>query len=156
MFPVEYLWFPRHGHEKGVDSAADWSGKDVANLQANKESKGNNDRSKTAIRVVGRIRKDQVEEGHQSTCIADKGGAHTEHRSNETLVDQGINTALLDHVPGILGRGNICLAVQGNVRESISIQKRDGPVQESNEAPQNAEHNGTNDISLASLALSGD
>lgn len=75
----------------------------------------------------------------QSASEADNRRAHGEYWAQETFVDQGVDAALLDHGPGVLGRREIRLSVQSNVRKRISIEELDGPVQQVDEAAEDNE-----------------
>lgn len=56
-----------------------------------------------------------------------------------TYVDQGINAAILDHPPGVLGRGNVRFAVECNVTESVSVDEFHDPFDDADQACENAE-----------------
>lgn len=54
-------------------------------------------------------------------------------------VDKGINTTVLDHLPGVFGSGNVRLAVQSNVAESVAVEELESPFEDRQEAAENAE-----------------
>lgn len=74
----------------------------------------------------------------------------------ETYVDQRINTTILDHLPRILGRGEICLSIQSNMAEGVLVQELDSPLQETQKASNNAEDDITDHVALRRLLLPGD
>ncbi len=47
-----------------------------------------------------------------------------------TYVDKSVNTAILDHLPGILGSGNVRLAVQRNVTKGVAVEEFESPLDE--------------------------
>lgn len=47
-----------------------------------------------------------------------------------TYVDQGIDAAILHHVPGVLGRRNVGLAVQRNVNVGILVEEFEQPFEQ--------------------------
>lgn len=56
-----------------------------------------------------------------------------------TYVDKRINTSVLDHLPGVLGSGNVRFAVQSNVAESVAVEEFESPFEDRQEAAENAE-----------------
>jgi hypothetical protein len=69
----------------------------LTNLEAYQESESHYNRSVGALRVVGGRREDEVEVSQERAGIGDEGSSHGKHRSDQTLVDKRINTAVLDH-----------------------------------------------------------
>lgn len=92
-----HFWIPRHSDENRVNAAAQRRREYVANLKANEEGKCNDNGSVTAIRVVRWRCEDEVEICKQGARVCNEGGTHAEYRADKTLVDEGINTAVLDH-----------------------------------------------------------
>lgn len=56
----------------------------------------------------------------------------------KTYVDERVNTAILDHLPGVLGGGDVRLAVQRNVAEGVAVKELESPLNQSEEAVQDA------------------
>lgn len=71
-----------------------------------------------------------------------------ERIGNTTHVDERINTAVLDHLPGILGRREVGLSVESNVTEGVSVEEIDGPLQHAENTSKNTEYNIAKDVSL--------
>ena len=72
--------------------------------------------------------------------------------SNEiTYVDERINTAILDHLPGILGSGDVRLAVQRNVSESVAVEELNSPFDKSEKAVQDAKDGHANHAANSTL-----
>lgn len=44
-----------------------------------------------------------------------------------TYIDQSVDTAILDHSPGIFGRGDVGFAIEGNVAKRVPIDKSHDP-----------------------------
>lgn len=101
MIPHQDLRIPRTGHEYGIDATAKRRGEDVADLEADEEGEGNHNRSVGAILVVSGRGEDEVEVGEKRAGIGNKGRAHAEDGADETFIDKGVNSAVLDH-PGSL------------------------------------------------------
>lgn len=71
-----------------------------------------------------------------------------ERIGNITHVDECINTAVLDHLPGILGRREVGLSVESNVAEGISVEEIDSPLQDAENTSKNTEQNIAKDVTL--------
>ena len=85
--------------------------------------------------------------------------AELEREDGKTHVDERINTTVLDHAPGVLSRSDVRLAVQGNVNESIAVEELDSPLDDGQDAAQDAEDdpaNHTKDATLITGRVPGD
>lgn len=71
-----------------------------------------------------------------------------------TYIDERINTTILDHLPGILGSGEIRLAVQRNVSKSVAVEELDSPFNKTEKAIQDAEDGHANHAANSTI-LSG-
>lgn len=148
------LRVPGGRHEYCVDATAERCGEDVADLQSDQKGESNNHRREITIRIVSRVGEGEVEIGHQRAGIAYEGCTHAEHRANETFIDKGIDSTLLDHVPCGLCCGYVCLSVQGNVGEGVAIQELNSPIQNPNQTTQDAKQDGGNNVALGGFVLS--
>lgn len=144
---------PCHGHKDGVDTASERSQEDLAHLKTNYKGKCHDDSSKAAIGVVAWLGKLKVQVCQQSAKVRDKNGAHTQHRSNKTVVDQRVDTTVLHHCPCVFGSWNVCLAIQSNVAEGIPVEEGDQPVEQSDEAAKNPNGDAANNVSPCSFLL---
>lgn len=96
MFPDQSLWVPGHGNKDRVNAARQRNSEAVRDLKTDQEGVRNDDGCKVAITIVGWVGEDEVEVGHQCAHEGDKGGAHCEDWSDQALVDEGIDAAVLD------------------------------------------------------------
>lgn len=87
---------PSSRHEDRINTTAQGCGKDVANLQADEESKGYDNDRVLAVRVIGRVGELKVQVRKQSGGETDKGGTEGEDWTNQTLVDKGVDAAIFD------------------------------------------------------------
>lgn len=148
VVPDHDLGIPRHGHKDGIDAAAERRGEDVADLQADQERKGADDDREVAVGIVRGLGELEVEEREQRGGEADEERAEREDGADQALVDEGVDAAVLDHLPGVLGRLDVWTAVQGDVRKGISVDELDDPRQTRDEAVENAREDKGDNVSL--------
>lgn len=80
------LRVPASSHKDGIDTARNRRGKDVCDLEADQESKGDNDRRKSSILVVARVGEEQVQVRKKPASKANKHGTKRENRSEEAFL----------------------------------------------------------------------
>src|SRR5262245_58555765 len=80
VVPHQNLRIPGRSHKDGVDAAAQGRGEDVADLQADKEGKGDDNGRVCPRAVIRRVGEDHVDVCKKRTCICDESSAHTEDR----------------------------------------------------------------------------
>lgn len=142
---------PGHGHKDGVDTASERSQEDLAHLKTDDKGECHDDSSKGAIGVVAWFGKLKVQVCQQSAKVRDENGAHSQHGSNKTVVDQRVDTAVLHHSPCVFSSRNVCLAIQSNMAESIPVEKGDQPVEQSDEAAKDPNEDAAHNVSLRSF-----
>lgn len=101
MVPHQDLRIPSTCDKDGIDTAAERRGEDVADLQANEEGEGENNRRVRAITVVLGRREDQVAVGHESAGVTDEHGADGEDRTDKAFVDKCVDAAIFDQTDAL-------------------------------------------------------
>jgi len=86
----------RSRNEDGIDTAGDGRDEDLANLQADEEGESDNNRGEASIIIVGRVGEDKVQVCEECAGVGYEGGAHGQDRTDEALVDEGVDAAVLD------------------------------------------------------------
>lgn len=167
---------PSSGDEDGLDTAGNWGGEDVADLHANEERESHDDRGETTTIVVLGSSEAEVEVGKEGAGVADEETAKGENGTDQailgtcqyeckqiqdktTYVDEGINTTVLNHVPGVLGSRDVRLAVQCNVDKGIAVEELNSPLNNGQNAAHDAEDDPadhTKDTALVACRVSSD
>lgn len=169
MFTCQDLRVPSHRNKYGVDAARQRCREHIANLETDEERKCHDHRRVSARCVVRGFLDVEEQVSEKCAGISNKDTTKREDRTNQaflatnvslflypwlalshwiprnlhqacTHIDERINSAVLDHVPGILGGGNIRLPIQSDVAERISVQELSSPFQHRDEAAEDAEH----------------
>lgn len=110
--------------EKRRDTRAEWNNCRVCNLQSNAKGYGHDDRVVTTSLVIAWGSELEVQICKQSRQIGNKGSTAAEHIRDERIVDQGIDTSLLDEAPSIFRCVEVALAKERNfdILANISIE----------------------------------
>lgn len=72
-------------------------------------------------------------------------------KPGSAYVDEAIDTAVFDHGPGVLCRGDVCFSVQRNVAEGVAVEESYSPFEDGNHTSQNAEQDISNHASYTTL-----
>ena len=154
MFQNQYLRIPRHSHEQRVDARPNRRHEDLADLQADQEGERHDDWGEdAAVLVVCWFGELEVQVGEKGGEVAHEEGAHGQNRPSQAIVDESVDAAVFHHLPGVLCGGDVGLAVERDVGECVAVDERDGPVEETDEATQYAEHDRSNHVALRGLVL---
>ena len=97
MVAHQHFRIPGHCHKDCVNTTAQRSGEDVADLKANKERKCHNNWCEATIVIVRRLREHHVQVGQQRASKTDEGGAHAENRADQAPIDECVDAAVFDH-----------------------------------------------------------
>lgn len=100
MISHQDFWVPSTRHKYSVDTATQWSGKDIADLETNQERERNHDGCVSSIRVVGWFREDEIAVCKKGTGVGDECGANGKDRTDQTFVYEGVYAAAFDHADG--------------------------------------------------------
>ena len=169
MIPHQNVWVPRRSDKYGIHTRPNRRHEYLTNLQSDEEGESHDHRRKSSPIVVTRLREFEVEIRKEGADISHKGRSHRQYRSNQAVIDQCINSAILHHGPRVLGSGDVSFAVEGDVNEGIAIDKSrrsagtfdayskmfslNGPIDQSNDASKAAERDGGSQIPSLSLLL---
>ena len=149
MLGHQNLRIPRHSRKDGLDTTAHRSHEDLTDLQPDNKRESHDNRRERAVVVITRVCVLQVEVSEKRADVGNTHRAHGEHRSHETVVDQGVDAAVFHHCPGVFGRGDERFPVQGDVAEGVAVEEGDEPVEEGDEAAQDPEEDATHEIPFA-------
>lgn len=97
MISHQNIRIPRARHEDRIHSAANRRHEDLAHLQSDQECKRHDNGREGAALVVCRLREFQIEKGQKGAQVGDEGGAHGEDGADETVIDEGVDAAVLHH-----------------------------------------------------------
>jgi hypothetical protein len=89
----------------------------------------------------------------QCAEVRDSGCSHGQDWTNETLVDQRIDTTVLDELPSVLCALEVVLAVQRHVAEGIAVDELNSPIEQANDALQEAKGNAAAHVASLGLLL---
>jgi hypothetical protein len=106
-----------------------------------------------ALAVVSRVGEVEVQISQKSTGVRDEEGTKGKDRSDEAVVDESVDSAVLDHLPCIFCSCEVRLAVEGDVAEGIAVEELDGPLQKTKQATNAAEDCVTNHAATRSLLV---
>ena len=149
------LGIPPHRHEDSLDTASNGCDKDLTHLQSNQEGECHDNRRECSSVVVGRVREFEIQVSKKSAQITHEQTAHGEHRPDQAVVDESVDSAILHHLPGIFGSLEVRLAVESDVTECVSVDELNCPVQDAEKTLQTAEHASTDHVALRGLLRLG-
>ncbi|KAM5433801.1 hypothetical protein MferCBS31731_006941 [Microsporum ferrugineum] len=169
---VHDLRAPAGGHKDGLDPAGQRGREDVRDLEADEEREGDDERRVLPFAVVRRVGEEQIQVREKGARIRDEEATEREDRPDQavlqvatgenidwTYIYEGVKAAVLDHFPRVPGRGNVRLAVQGDVAEGIAVEELGQPFQEADETSQDAKDgvaNGASDAPVLHRLAPGD
>merc|ERR1712000_280065 len=104
--------------------------------------------------LYGGVGEEQIQIAQERAGVADEDGAKRQNGSDEAVVDQTVNSAVLDHGPGILRSWDVRLAVKRNVAEGVAVEEAHSPFEDRDKATQNTEQNVPDDASNTALRAS--
>lgn len=124
MLLHQHLWVPGSAHEKCVNTRVDWDHEAAGNLKSNEEAVNDNNSGECTAFVIGRIGDVEVDVCNQGAAYSNEHASKGEDWTDEAFcgksacailyqsgqiytVDKSINAAILDHSPGLLGRGKV-------------------------------------------------
>lgn len=151
MIPDHDLRIPPHRDKDRVHPAPDRREEYLADLQPDQKRERHDDGGEVPGRVVRRPRELQVQIREQRAEIRDEDGSHGQYGPDQTVVDEGVDSAILHHRPGVPGRGDVGLAVQRDVAERVAVDEGYQPVQERDEAPQDRGRDAADDVAFLEL-----
>ena len=123
MVAHQYLWIPRRSHKNRINTAANRRHEDLADLQTDQECKRHDHRRVGAASVVGWVCELQVKVRKESTEVTNECRAHGQDRSDQAIIDQGVDSAVFHHGPGVFSCRDVGFAVESYVRESIAVDE---------------------------------
>ncbi|KFY36336.1 hypothetical protein V494_05100 [Pseudogymnoascus sp. VKM F-4513 (FW-928)] len=173
---LQHRGVKRHRHKQRRHTALDRDEKDIADLQADEE-RVRHDHG-VVVGVDHHVAVAQVEVREEHADVTDEDGAHGEDGVDQAFVDERVDAAVFHHVPGglggllagwfsrykkevkrgekggtYLGSGNVRLSVQRNITKRILVEELHQPVEETNQAPKDTEHDLTNHVPLRCRVL---
>ena len=97
MITHEHVGVPRSCDKDGVDAAANGCHEDLADLEADEEGKGHDDRRESAGVVVARGSELEVEKSEECAEVGDEGGTHGEYGADQAVVDECVDAPVFHH-----------------------------------------------------------
>ena len=114
---------PRHCNENRINPTPNRRHEYLTNLQANQKTECHHYRGESAAIVVPWFGELEIKIGEQSTEITDEGSSHGQDGTDKTVIHKSVNAAVLHHCPGVFSGRDVGFAVEGDVRESVTIDK---------------------------------
>lgn len=150
MLLNQHLWIPRSRDKDGIDTTVQRDHEAPGDLETDQKCIEHNDGGEGAARVVRRVRDIQIYIGDQCTGDTNEQAAHRQDGTHQTFVNQRVDATVLDHAPGFFGTSKVCLAIQGDVTESISVDELQSPLHQPEDALQEAKEDICDHISRSS------
>lgn len=151
MVPDHDLRIPPQRDKDRVHPAPDRRQEDLADLQPDQKRERHGDSGEVAGRVIRRTRELQVQIREQRAEVGDEDRSHGQNGANQAVIDKDVDSAVLHHRPGVLGCGDVGLAVQRDVAESVAVEECDEPVKKIDKASQNPGCDAADDVAFFHL-----